>query len=69
MNSIMIRQTVIVAAFTAILCIALLMAMLVMLSSIMGAHASQAGVMLIAPSYIAPSHQFVDLKVMVSAGF
>ena len=68
MDSIMIRQTA-VAACAAILCIAFLLGMLLMLSSIMGAHASQTGVMLIAPSYIVPSHRFVNLNVMVSTGF
>ena len=69
MNSIMIRQTIVVITLTAILCIALLAGMLLMLSSIPGAHTSQTGVMLISPSYIVPSHQFVDSNVMVSPGF
>jgi hypothetical protein len=60
MNSIMIRQIVVVSALVAILCIAFLTAMLLMLGNIPGAHASQSGIMLIAPSYIAPTHQFVD---------
>lgn len=68
MNSIMIRQAVIVAALTAILCIAFLTAMFLMLGNIPGAHSFETGVMLIAPSYIAPSHQFVDLNVMVPTG-
>ncbi len=66
MNSIMVRQTVFVATLAAILCIALLTAILLMLGNIPGAHASQTGVMLIAPSYIAPYHQFVDSKVIIS---
>ena len=66
MKSIMIRQIVVVAALAAILCIALLTGMLLMRGNIPGAHASQNGIMLIAPSYIAPSHQFVDSKAMAS---
>ena len=69
MNSIMIRQSVKVAALAAIVCITLLVAMFLILSHINGGHASRTGVMLIAPSYIVPSHRFVDLNVMVSTGF
>jgi len=65
MTSIMIRQIVVVEALAAILCIALLIGMLLMLS-ITGAHPSQTGIMLIAPSYTAPSHQLVDWKAIAS---
>ncbi len=64
MNSIVIRQ-VVVMGLAAILCIALLVGMLLVLS-IIGAHLSQTGIMLIAPSYIAPSHQLVDWKTVAS---
>jgi len=62
MISIMPRQIVVVTALTAILCIVLLVGMLLRLSSIIGAHSTQTGIMLIAPSYIAPYHQIVDWK-------
>lgn len=67
MNSIQTRQIVVVAALTAILCIAILVGLFLIFSNIIGAHSSQINIMLIAPSYITPSHQFVDLKVMASA--
>ena len=65
MISIMPRQIVVVTSLTAILCIALLVGMLLIVRST-GAHTSQTGIMLVAPSYIAPSHQIVDLKTTVS---
>ena len=68
MNSIMIRQIIVEATLVAILCVALLMGMLVIRSDISGVPVSQTGIMLIGPSYITPSHQLVDLKVMVTAG-
>ncbi len=48
MSSTLIRHIVVVSTLVAILCIALLLAVLLIHSSIMGAHASQSGVMLIA---------------------
>jgi hypothetical protein len=66
MISIMPRQIVVVTALTAIVCIALLVGMFLMLISIVGAPASQTGIMLVAPSYIVPSHQIIDWKTVAS---
>ncbi len=51
MNTIAIRQTVVVSILVALLCLAFLLGVLLVLSSFTGAPHSQAGIMLIAPPY------------------
>jgi len=51
MNSIVIRQTIVVSCLVAILCIALLVGVLLLLGSIIGAYPAHTGIMLIAPPY------------------
>ncbi|HEX6483769.1 MAG TPA: hypothetical protein VF043_33395, partial [Ktedonobacteraceae bacterium] len=54
MNTIVIRQAVVVSILGALLCVALLLGVLLMLASIAGTHPSQTGIMLIAsPSHLA----------------
>ncbi len=51
MNSTVIRQTLAVIGFVAILCIALLVGVLFIYTSIAGAHAAHTDIMLIVPPY------------------
>jgi hypothetical protein len=51
MNSIVIRQIIVVSCLVAILCIALLVGVPLILGSVAGTHPSQGGLMLIAPPY------------------
>jgi len=49
MNSTWIRQTIVVSWLVAILCIALLVGLLLLPSSMAGAHPAHTGIMIIAP--------------------
>jgi hypothetical protein len=51
MNNIVVRQIVVVSIPVALLCLALLLGVLLILSSFTGAPHSQTGIMLIAPPY------------------
>ena len=51
MNNIVVRQAVLVSIPVALLCLALLLGVLLILSSFTGAPHSQTGIMLIAPPY------------------
>jgi|GraSoi_2013_60cm_1033757.scaffolds.fasta_scaffold75434_2 hypothetical protein len=51
MNNIMVRQTAVVSILVALLCLALLLGVLLILSSFTGAPHSQTGIMIIAPPY------------------
>ena len=51
MNNIMVRQTAVVSILVALLCLALLLGVLLILSSFTGAPHSPTGIMLIAPPY------------------
>jgi hypothetical protein len=51
MNNIVVRQTVVVSIPVALLCLALLLGVLLILSSFTGAPHSQTGIMLTAPPY------------------
>jgi len=51
MNTIVIRQTVVVSILVALLCLAFLLGVLLILSSFTGALHTQNGIMLIAPPY------------------
>jgi hypothetical protein len=51
MNSILMRKTLVIGSLIVILCIAMLVGTLLLLSSIAGAHPTHIGIMLIAPPY------------------
>ena len=51
MNNIMVRQIAVVSILVALLCLALLLGVLLILSSFTGAPHSQTGIMIIAPTY------------------
>ena len=51
MNSTLIRHSIVIKGVVVILCIALLLAVLLVFSSVAGAHSAHSGIMLIAPPY------------------